>query len=261
MKQALRSKRLLMSVGILALSIGVIVLGVAGVALAAGQMAARSGSVHTAQATPTLSSYGVTTPTCDAPGQPACPTPDPGWIPFTSTSPSALLAAMKQTWIFQIDLNDGGDHVQDLSHLGTPFLVRGLGSAGKTLPDYYVLPIMTATGFITDVGLFAVNDTHTALHFVATTSHNGHYPIVRQTANAAITALQRQRHMTLKASAKPYLVYLDMNIGDIETGQIVWNAGGGPTEPVWLLPGSDDNAYIFGNDGKIYAQSEIPLSA
>lgn len=254
MKHALRSKRLLMSAGFLAL-------GVAGIALAAGQMAARSGPIHSAQATPTLSSYGVTTPTCDTTGKPACPTPDPGWIPFTSTSPSALLTAMKQTWIFQIDLNDGGDHVQDLSHLGTPFLVRGLGSAGKTLPDYYVLPIMTATWFITDVGLFVVNGPHTALHFVSTTSHDGHYPIVRQTANAAVTALQRQRHMTLKEAAKPYLVYLDINIVNIETGQIVWNAGGDPTEPVWLLPGADGKNYIFGNDGKVYAQSEIPLNA
>ena len=33
---------------------------------------------------------------------------------------------MKQTWIFNIDLSDGGDHINDLSHLGTPLLVRGL---------------------------------------------------------------------------------------------------------------------------------------
>ncbi len=261
MSVKIQPKRILVGAGILALCVGVIVVGVAGIALARYQAAAHNGHIALTQPTPTPSSYGVTTATCDAPGKPACPTPDPGWKPYNADTPGSILAAIKQTWIFHVDLNDGGDHVQDLSHLGAPFMVRGLGSVGKILPDYYVLAIMDTYGHITDVGMFEVNAAHTALHFAAITSHDERYPIVRQTSSAAIAALQLQRHEALKSAAKPYLVYLDIDATMLETGQAVWNAGGGPMEPLWLLPGADGKVYVYGNDGKVYAESEIPLSA
>ncbi len=71
-------KRILVGAGILALCVGVIVVGVAGIAMASYQAAAHNGPVALPQPTPTPSNYGVTMATCDAPGKPACPTPDPG---------------------------------------------------------------------------------------------------------------------------------------------------------------------------------------
>ncbi|HKT37585.1 MAG TPA: hypothetical protein VJR48_04390, partial [Ktedonobacterales bacterium] len=169
---------------------------------------------------------------------------------------------MKQTWIFNIDLSDGGDHIHDLSHLGTPLLVRGLAPQGIAIADYYVLPIMDAHGVITDIGEFELNVTHTALRFAATTSFDGRYPIVRQSPGAAITAVRVQRHVAMKPGTQPYLVFFPIDAYDLETGKVVWKAGGlWPGEPLWLVPGSDGQNYLYGNDGKVYAQREIPMSA
>ena len=168
---------------------------------------------------------------------------------------------MKQTWIFNIDLSDGGDHIHDLSHLGTPLLVRGLAPEGMTISDYYVLPIIDAHGAITDIGQFELNVAHTALRFAAITSLDGRYPIVRQTASAAIAAVRVQRRVTIRAGVQPYLVFFPIDAYDLETGKVVWKAGGlWPGEPLWLVPGSDGQNHLYGNDGKVYAEREIPMS-
>ncbi len=264
MRAPIQLKAILMGAGILALAVGVIVVAFAGIEVFSHQAAVRSGRLAAATAgpTPTPLRRDVSRPTCGVSGKPDCPTPDPGWITFTSTSPGAVLAAMKQTWIFQIDLNDGGDHIDDLSHLGTPFLVRGLAPQGATIADYYVLPIMDAHGVITDIGEFELNVTHTALRFAATTSFDGRFRIVRQTASAAITAVKVQRHVSMRAGTQPYLAFFPIDAYDLETGKVVWKAGGlWPGEPLWLVPGSDGQNYLFGNDDKVYAQREIPMSA
>lgn len=136
MRVIIQLKRILVGAGILALIISAIGVGVAGIALAVYQAAARNGRVALTQPTPTPSSYGVTTATCDATGKPACPTPDPGWVQLASNSSTAVLAAMKQTWIFHLDLSDDGDHIHDVSHLGTPIFVHGLAPKGVTIPDF-----------------------------------------------------------------------------------------------------------------------------
>ena len=261
MRMIIQPKRILVGVGILALCVGVVVVGVAGIALASYQAAAHNGHVALPQPTPTPSSYGVTTATCDAPGKPACPTPDPGWVQLASNSPSVVLAAMKQTWIFHLDLSDDGDHIHDVSHLGTPVFVHGIAPKGVTIPDFYVLPFMDAHGVITDVGTFELNTQHSALRLQGISSFDGRYPIVRQTVSAAIAAVWSQRHVALKAHAQPYLIFFPIDAYDLETGKVVWNAGGlWPGGPLWLVPGSDGRNYIFGNDGKVYAESEIPMS-
>jgi hypothetical protein len=188
MRVKIQPKRILVGAGILALCAGVIVVGVAGIALASYQAAAHNGHVALPQPTPTPSSYGVTTPTCDAPGKPACPTPDPGWVQLASNSPSAVLAAIKQTWIFHLDLSDDGDHIHDVSHLGTPVFVHGIAPKGVTIPDFYVLPFMDAHGVITDVGTFELNTQHSALRLQGISSFDGRYPIVRQTVSTSCHA-------------------------------------------------------------------------
>lgn len=262
MRAPIRLKAILTGAGILALAVGVVVVAFAGVEVFGHQAAVRSLRLATPGPTPTPSGRGVIQPTCGVPGKPACPTPDPGWIALASNSSGAVLAAIRQTWIFNIDLSDGGDHIHDLSHLGTPLLVRGLAPPGMTIADYYVLPIMDAHGFITDIGQFELNATHTALRFTAITSFDGRYPVVRQSPSAAVTAVKVQRHVAMRANTQPYLVFFPIDAYDLETGKVVWKAGGlWPGEPLWLVPGSDGQNYLYGNDGKVYAQREIPMSA
>ena len=259
MRTTRRLRVILTGAGILAL----VVVAIAGVEVFGHQAAVRSSRPATPGPTPTPSSRGVIQPTCGVPGKPACPTPDPGWIPLTSTAPGVVLAAMKQTWIFNIDLNDGGDHINDLSHLGTPLLVRGLSTVGHTNPDFYVLAIMDANGLVTDTGIFELNDNHTALRFTAISGVTPRHAVAQQTSAAAVAAVRNQRHVSPRPAASPYLIYISsINASDLETGKIVWHAGGlGATDPLWLVPGSDGQNYIYGNDGKVYAQREIPMSA
>lgn len=259
MNAATRSKALLIGAGIV-LFIGVLVLGIVGIELAQYQATARAG--HPLQPTPTAT-RDIPFPSCDMAGMPACTTPDPGWIPLTSNAPSAVVTAMKQTWIFHVDLSDDGDHIHDVSHLGAPLLIRGIAPAGKTISDFYILPFMDAHGVVTDVGEFELNSDHTALRFAAVTSVDGRYPVVRQTADAAVAAVWAQRHVAPKPNTHPYLVFFPIDAADLETGRVVWdtNAGGlAPVVPLWLVTGADGNNYIYGNNGKVYAEREIPMS-
>jgi hypothetical protein len=262
MKSSIWFAKALQYGSMLVLAAFAVIVGIFSIQLVGAQLAARGTHTLTVTATASAATNGAVQVTCGVRGVPACATPDPGWIPLSAQTPAAVVAAMKQTWIFQIDLNDGGDHVQDLSHLGTPFLVRGLARSGRTVPDYYVLPIMDAHSYVTDVGMFELKPDHSALRFSAISGFDGRYPIVRQTEKGAITALWQQHHMALKQNTRPYLIYLVIDAASLETGQVTWNAGGlGPTIPLWLLQGADGKNYVFGNDGKIYSQSEIPLSA
>jgi hypothetical protein len=263
MRAIRRLKTILTGAGILALAVGVIVVAIVSVEVFGHQTVVRSSRFATPGPTPTPSSRGVIQPTCDAPGKPACPTPDPGWVSLTSNAPSAVLAAMKQTWIFNIDLNDGGDHINDLSHLGTPLLVRGLSPVGHTNPDFYALAIKDANGLVTDIGVFELNDDHTALRFAAISSVTPRHSVPQQTSAAAVVAVSNQRHVSLRPAASPYLIYISsINASDLETGTIVWHAGGlGAMDPLWLVPGADGQNYLYGNDGKVYAEREIPMSA
>ena len=91
MSVIIQLKRILVGAGILVLMRCAVGGGVTGIALASYQAAAHNGHVALPQPTPTPSSYGVTTATCGAPGKPACPTPDPGWITLASNSPDGPL--------------------------------------------------------------------------------------------------------------------------------------------------------------------------
>jgi hypothetical protein len=140
--------------------------------------------------------------------------------------------------------------------------VRGLAPKGMPISDYYVLPIMDAHGVITDIGQFELNVTHTALRLTAITSFDGRYPVVRQSPVAAITAVRVQCHVAMRAGTQPYLVFFAIDAYDLETGKVVWKAGGlWPGEPLWLVAGSDSQSYLYGNDGKVYSEREIPMSA
>jgi hypothetical protein len=83
---------------------------------------------------------GTTQPTCDAPGKPACPA-ILTWIPLKSQAPGDILAAVRQSTLFNVDRSGGGDYISDLSHLGTPVFVHGLSAPGGPVePDFYVIP-------------------------------------------------------------------------------------------------------------------------
>jgi hypothetical protein len=170
---------------------------------------------------------------------------------------------MKSISLFHMNLNDNGDHIHDLSHLGTPLLVRALQPVGAHVSDYYVLPVLDTTGATSDVLEYELNADHTSLRFVTVVSYmkpfaNG---IVQFSAVQASSAVQTQRHVTATADAQPYLVFFPTNASARQDGTVVWNGGGdAPDNPIWLIPGVDGVNYVLGNDGKVYAQRDLPIS-
>ncbi len=204
--------------------------------------------------------------TCDAPGLPVCEWHSHAnveWIPIKSTSAADVLAAMKQTTFFQHTQNDGGDHIQDLSHLGTPALVRALQPpTGGTVPDVYMLPVLDSSAAVSDAVQFELNADHTQLRFSAAITYpSPRASFVRMTASASVSAVAAQHQTALRANQQPYLVYFPVQAQTPGSGDPVWTKGGdSPFDPAWLVPGADGKDHVVCPDGSVHYPSELPIS-
>ena len=87
------------------------------------------------------------------------------------------------------------------------------------------------------------------------------WPSKLVSASQAASIVERQQHTTLRAGTQPALVYLaGYNTGGVETSQVKWNAGGGgPQNPIWLVPGANGQDYFVGTDGNAYTLAQLPL--
>lgn len=187
------------------------------------------------------------------------------WIPLRSTAPSDVLAAARQSSLFQKNLAGSGDHVSDLSRLGQPVLVTALqppGAATGAYPDFYVVPILDAKGQATDAAELALNPAHAAIQVVAIVTYSQPHPqgaIARMPSSAALAATSAQ-HMSLRSGASPRLVYFPADATAQETGQVTWTSGGEyPADPIWLVPGADGRDHLVGADGRVYAPNQLPM--
>jgi hypothetical protein len=185
----------------------------------------------------------------------------PEWIPLTSTTPAAVLTAMKQSTLFNLTCPPGGDCQQDLTHLGTPTLVTELRTPTATsATDFYIIPILDASGNVTAVAAAELNAAHTAIQVAGISGTGPRWPNL-VTAAGAIAVVQAQHHTGLRSGARPHLVWMPFDMGDLEAGRIDWSAGGkGPQDPVWLVPGADGSDHVVGTDGRAYYLRQIPLS-
>lgn len=189
-----------------------------------------------------------------------------GWIPLRSTAPADILAAARQSSLFQENLAGSGDHVSSLSRLGPPVLVRALqppGAAAGQYPDFYVVPILNASGAATDAAELALNQAHTAIQVIAIVTYSQPHPhgaIARQTAATAVAAVGAQQHSALRPGASPQLIYFPADAAAQETGQVTWTGGGEfPADPIWLVPGTDGRDHLVGVDGRTYSPQQLPL--
>jgi len=187
-----------------------------------------------------------------------------GWIPLKSTSSSALIAAARQSTLFNVNRKGKGDFLKDLSHLETPVLVRALQTPGSVvMPDYYIIPIDNAKGQMVGAAELELNASHTSVQvtsIVTYTSAHRHGQVSHVAKSAALTDLSSQRRIALRSGAQPQLVYIPIDAAALETGEIVWNGGGtSPTDPVWLIPGADGQNHLVGADGHAYEMSSVPV--
>ena len=211
------------------------------------------------------------TPTAGATGQASIAPPatsGDAWIPLHSQSPADIIAAARQSPLFEESRADAGDHVRDLSRLGRPVYVRALRPAGvgaAQVPDFYIVPILNQAGTATDAAELALNPAHNAVQVIAIVTYSVPRPggaVAALQADQAIHAVASQRRETAQAISQPYLVYfpLDPAWQVSPNSQAAWTAGGAlPADPVWFVTATDGKQYLAGNDGRIYTASQLPV--
>lgn len=187
------------------------------------------------------------------------------WIPLRSTAAADILAAARQSSLFQEDQSEGGDHA-DLSRLGTPVFVRAIQPAGAPAglyPDFYVIPILGGSGSATDAAELELNPARTAIQVIAIITYSQPHAdgaIARLTAAVAAAAASAQRGVSLRAGASPELTYFPADV-TAQPQNNAWTGGGEfPADPIWLVPGSDGQSYVVGVDGKVYTLDQLPLA-
>jgi hypothetical protein len=234
---------------------------------AVGRSAGAPASGYGAAAAP----YATITFTCGTSSTPNCPTapsdPNQDWIPIPADTPANVLQAFLHSGLYAAVQNSNvtgrGDAQYDLSHPETPVFVRELHApGGKIMPDIWVIPFDTASGMIGYIVTCNINADHTAIEPAGVSgigTLRPHGQLAPLSMSAAIQTIQSQSHTTLKPGAQPYLVYAPIDAGLIETGKAVWNAGGAPGAPLWLVPCSDGKDRVVGIDGKVYLPSQIPV--
>lgn len=194
------------------------------------------------------------------------PSGDGDWIILRSTLPTDIIAATRRSELFNEHGSVTGDHVSNLSRLGTPIFVRALqppGAAAGEYPDFHVLPILDNKGAVTDAAELELNPTHTAIHVIAIVTYaqpHAQGVVPRLSPAAAQAALSTQHHMALRSGTTPTLVYFPADATAQETGQASWSGGGAfPADPIWLTPGADGREYVVGTDGRVYDIAQLPM--
>jgi hypothetical protein len=190
------------------------------------------------------------------------------WIPLHSQAPADIIAAARQSPLFQEPRTGSGDHVRDLSRLGRPVFVQALRPAGVSaaeVPDFYIVPILNQVGAATDAAELALNPSHTAVQVIAIVTYtmpHANGSVANLQANQAVHAVATQRQEAEQGIGQPHLVYfpLDPAWQVSQYGQHMWTAGGElPADPVWLVTATDKKQYLAGDDGRLYLVSQLPF--
>lgn len=232
-----------------------------------------AGCEQSAAVLPTATATHAYGPTATPAGPRATPAPTSipagkDWIALGSTTPDAILAAVRQAPLVQLSANSppGSEGYTDFAHLGTPVLVAAYnapGDAATAAPDFYEVPVRTPAGLLTDTINAELNRDHTAI-FVGSISGAGpgsQWPVQLVSADQAAQIVGQSLQVAPRPGTAPKLVYLAAYDGrSVMSGQINWAAGGGgPQIPIWLVPGADGQDYFVGTDGHAYTVAQLPL--
>ncbi len=251
---------------------------VAMVAVVAAIVAVSYGAAAARRAGTPASGYGSSTPPyatitlkCGTSTTPNCPTapPDPNqdWIPIPADTPANVLAAFLHSSLYQAvedsNATGVGDAQYDLSRPDTPVFIRELHAPGGMIfPDMWVIPFDMPDGMIGIIVTCDINPSHTDIQVdgvggIGTPRPHDQLPFF--TRSEAVSRVEAQSHVALRPGAEPYLVFTPIDSMLIETGKAVWNGGGGPGAPLWLVPGADGKDRVLGDDGKVYFPAQIPV--
>jgi hypothetical protein len=190
----------------------------------------------------------------------------PQWIPLRSSSPADIIAAIRQSRLFNLDRSGTGDQLHDLSHVGTPQLVREVQPNPRSPgADCYALPILSASGATVGVAIAWLNATHSAVYIGYIRDYDQPqtgWPVGLPGAAQAVAVVQGQHQARLRAGGQPELVYFPFDFRAQWSGTLSWHAGGeGPDDPIWRVPGDDGRDHFVGTNGRAYYLNELPLAA
>lgn len=272
----LRIGRWSVDTGLMTITVGLLALTMVAVLVAMGSLGNRL-SASPGQAasgtgpgtSPTAAASPILNYTCGVTGKPACQAPASDWIPLTANTPDAVLQAARQSALFNENRSGGGDYASDLSHLETPILVHLYRHGSSYVPpaadyDEYAIPVDNTAGNIVDVMVCNINASHTAIEvtMIAGVDPRPHGQLARTPETEAESEALAQHGVSVRAEILPHLIFIVVDATLIETGKITWNGGGlSAVDSLWVIPGSDGQDHIVGNDGKVYHPDELPLNA
>jgi len=190
---------------------------------------------------------------------------EPQWIALKSHAPADIIAAVRQSRLFNQNLSGNGDFLKDLSQLGTPVLVQQVHAGKGAQPrDCYDVPILDATGATggtMGVAVAWLNPARTAISVGYLRAYDvpQRWPATVG-ADQAVRIVVAEHRTGVRSGTSPQLVYFPFDFQSQWRGQLHWTAGGELADnPIWLVPGADGQEHFVGVDGHAYHPADLPL--
>ena len=203
---------------------------------------------------------------CGSTGQAACPAVQPHWFSVTSTSPTAVAAAITGSSDFHSMQTQYG-----YTSLDIPALVHAY-SAHTGIEyyddDHWVVSVRNAAGMRCGLFDFVYDRTHQRMRFssygvITLLDPHASQAFPYTSSSQATAILQGTRRLGVKSGTQPELIFFPIDPSfPILTSPVHNWAGGGnsPMNPMWYVVGSDAHNYFIGTDLTAHAQSELPIA-
>lgn len=185
-------------------------------------------------------------------------------IPVSDDSPQAMQALLSAQPYFVAGVTDSPIP-------GAPILSHPIRMhTGQDFNDcpHWMLPLYDVAGHLVAIADYVYDYPHKVVRFAdsgqifpSEPRYSNPFPYL--SAEQAIALLKQQRNVGTRAHPAPELVFLPLDVGLPGHPGPAWNWRGGgaaPSDPIWLLAGSDGRDYLIGTDKRVYTLHDIPLS-
>jgi hypothetical protein len=198
----------------------------------------------------------------------------PEWVNLPSTAPADVTSAARSTQLYQEIVASAQTQLGKAlagGTLGTPVLVHAYHPA-PGMTDVWVVPVLDGSSGSQQVVALLDFAYDAPNHRIRATSFAGPFvpgdpeyeqPFPRYTTSQAMSHFASARVATIAPTAQPELVYFPADLDKISgtNATIHWTGGGQFADlAVWRIPAANGQDYLVGMDGRVYADSELPLA-
>lgn len=202
---------------------------------------------------------------CGLDGLPQCPVPQ-DWVRITSFQPGNIARTIVASQAFKMLATR-----YDMVDTDLPMVVHTLSPHATSdyfADDHWVASVRNARHVETGVIDFVFDSAHSRMRFAGFGAFKpgdaqyGHaFPFV--SAQTAISRLGAERQMAVAPTSQPQLVFFQPDpqwIGPEAPHH--WNSSGAfPSDPLWMVTGTNGVAYFIGSDQHVYTTAQIPFAA